>query len=631
MMKVTRYVCLGLVMCFFISINISSVIACKDIIVMDDVTAGDFNLLLKIRDPSRADYQTLTIVPKGYTYTYHHPWTGKSMEFEVDHKMICVASKDDTLPNIMKAGMCFTDAGLAFGDADTVSNWKNPTRYAWDDFDWIRYAAQTANNEDEAVQLLTEEVVKKLHAPGVPENLFVVGPEKGYVVEADVIHYDIIPVDDYVVMSNYPKNIWRKTFFYRAIGPSFDATFDGDVRKGRTIRLGFGSIFGIRVLDIGDGYIDVKQVPLQFSKDNIQGKQFDGLTGTRIFVNESAKVGFYSVTLQNIEDKKARISISFEYTEWEQLMKNQIDPELGKIDVSDLMNWSRLHSDDLHGLRGMCDENEAFQYEGDMIFKIPSQYYTLLSEGWFSPNHACSSIYVPVHICDSDIHEPYKTGDAAAVSLSLLQEYGHGYFSNTFHDVEQVFITELGRMQPKINTLIESSDDVSLFLTTSDISMQKQAYLLEQMYLNSNDESNQENVLNQMGTIWDGTYDNTLYNLQQIFHEDTYQTIPNELIDIIVSIVQTRFELCEILHLPIQISEELFQQGKQLMQENQYEKGMNVLLKSYQISDSILLNQTVPPSIKSNINESYQTNSIGIIGLCLGLFIISVGYKRKKR
>ena len=103
-----------------------SVNACKNIIVDGDATAGDYNLLLKVRDPSRPGLQVLCIVPEGYEYTYHHPWTGKPLNYRVDHKYIGVATQGDTLPNIVKAGMMFTDSGIAFGDADTMSNWKNP-------------------------------------------------------------------------------------------------------------------------------------------------------------------------------------------------------------------------------------------------------------------------------------------------------------------------------------------------------------------------------------------------------------------------------------------------------------------------------------------------------------------------
>ena len=72
----------------------------------------------------------------------------------------------------------------------------------------------------------------------------------------------------------------------------------------------------------------------------------------------------------------------------------------------------------------MCED--AVEYEAAMIFKIPEEHANLLSSGWFAANHACSSIYVPVHICDNDFYDPYQTGEAAALSLELLHKYGHG-------------------------------------------------------------------------------------------------------------------------------------------------------------------------------------------------------------
>ena len=182
--------------------------ACKDIMAVGDATEGEYNLLLKVRDPSRPGLQVLCLVPQGHQYTYQYPWTGKPLECTVDHTYIGVATKGDTLPDIVKAGMVLSDAGIAFGDADTNSNWINPTRHAWDDFDWIRYACEQADDEEKAVELLTQDVVDSLHATGVSENLFVVGPDNGYVIEADAVHYTIEEIDGIAVMSNYPKELW---------------------------------------------------------------------------------------------------------------------------------------------------------------------------------------------------------------------------------------------------------------------------------------------------------------------------------------------------------------------------------------------------------------------------------------
>jgi len=163
--KILSYLLISILLCSILIIPVGK--SCKDIIITHAKTAGDYSLLLKVRDPSRPGLQVLCRVPKGTQYTYHSPWIGKSWEFTVTHTFIGVATEGDTLPNIVKAGMVVTDAGLAFGDADTLSGWINPTKNAWDDFDWIRFACQTADTEDEAINLLTTEAVDQLHATGV--------------------------------------------------------------------------------------------------------------------------------------------------------------------------------------------------------------------------------------------------------------------------------------------------------------------------------------------------------------------------------------------------------------------------------------------------------------------------------
>src|SRR4030042_572947 len=100
--------------CLFIFIFLFSIViipigkSCKDIVITPVATAGDYSLLLKVRDPSRPGLQVLCSVPKGTQYTYHYPWTGQSWDFIVTHTFIGVATQGDTLPTIVKAGMVLT-------------------------------------------------------------------------------------------------------------------------------------------------------------------------------------------------------------------------------------------------------------------------------------------------------------------------------------------------------------------------------------------------------------------------------------------------------------------------------------------------------------------------------------------
>jgi hypothetical protein len=491
--------------------------SCKDIIIPASATAGQYSLLLKVRDPSRPGLQVLCRVPQGTQYTYHSPWIGTPWDFLVTHTYLGVATKGDTLPNIVKAGMVLTDAGLAFGDADTLSKWTNPSKNAWDDFDWIRYACQTADNEDEAVSLLTTEAVDELHATGVSENLFLVGPQKAFVIEADALHFTTTEVSDITVMSNYPKTLWQTQQIHSLpIARSLDAQKETTVRKGSVVHL--GSVCGIKIRSVASSSITAQVFPVFVFQNTEQTKE------VTISLGERATVGPYSVIVREINGNAAKISVCTADYAWEQTLRNQIQPQVGNITILDMIRWSRLHTTDLDNLRPMCEDKNT--YEAAMVFKIPTEHATLLSSGWFAANHACASIYIPVHICDTDFYDPYETGDAAALSLALLQKYGHGNITAQCESVEHVFYAENEINEAVAHLMIHAGMNITSFLTEADKGMQEQAYLMEQLWLSAPIHPN--GVLH---NLWEESYITTRQSIQLtmvglVAHPGSYHLIP---------------------------------------------------------------------------------------------------------
>jgi len=522
---------------------------CKDIVACGNSTAEDYNLLLKVRDPSRPGLQVLCIVQEGYEYTYHHPWTGKPMDFETKHKFIGVATKNDTIPNIVKSGMALSDSGIAFGDADTNSNWKNPTKYAWDDFDWIRYACEIADDEEDAVSLLTIDLVDKMHATGVSENLFVVGPNSGYVVEADAFHYDVKEVNDgVVVMSNYPKELWRTQIHKKLlIASSFDIEKEEYIRKGEIISL--NSLYCIKIVDIGENSIVARQIP--FFKI-IDGKILKRGTRVKIELGDRETVGDFSLELLDIDGNKARIKLCYKFKAWEDEVMKHIQPRYGSISVSDMINWSRLHRENLNGLRPMCED--IFSYEAVAIYKIPKQNYEKLSSGWFAANHACSSIYVPFHICDNAIFDPYETGEAAELSFELLGGYGHNILTDNFSKVEEVFLYETEVAENTAKDMITNNLSVSEFLTVIDTGMQEQAWLTQQMWVEASnicDQKNKQEIIDIISGIWENNFSSSLEYMETAINDLTYVPDSEYFIDkierILLSICELRNETLEII------------------------------------------------------------------------------------
>ncbi len=193
---------------------------------------------------------------------------------------------------------------------------------------------------------------------------------------------------------------------------------------------------------------------------------------------------------------------------WEQELQEQIQPMIGNITIQDMIRWSRLHSIDLEGLRPMCEDQNT--YEAAMIYKIPMEHTNLLSSGWFAANHACSSIYIPIHICDDDFYDPYETGEAAALSLALLQKYGHGNITSLCQSVEKVFLFENEINEALAHLMIHADINISSFLTELDNGMQEQAFLTEQLWLSAPNIS--RGIIQD---IWKENYTMTQQNIQR--------------------------------------------------------------------------------------------------------------------
>jgi hypothetical protein len=227
-----------------------------------------------------------------------------------------------------------------------------------------------------------------------------------------------------------------------------------------------------------------------------------------ISLGERATIGPYSTSLLDINNNTAKISMCTTEYAWEQILQTKIQPQIGNITVQDMIRWSRFHAIDLEGLRPMCENQNT--YEAAMIFKIPTDHADLLSSGWFAANHACSSIYIPVHICDDDFYDPYETGDAATLSLELLQKYGHGTVTSLCQSVENVFLVENEVNEALAHLMIHAQLNVTPFLTELDSEMQEQAFLTEQLWLNTPNAS--RGIIE---NIWMDKYTLTLYNIQE--------------------------------------------------------------------------------------------------------------------
>jgi hypothetical protein len=270
-----------------------------------------------------------------------------------------------------------------------------------------------------------------------------------------------------------------------------------------------------------------------------------------------------------------------------------------------------------------------------MIYKIPKEKYDVLSSGWFSANHACSSIYVPVHICDIDIYEPYKTGEAAELSLKLLESYGNQDLIPYICNVEDVFLHENEDMEEIVEEFLQNNLDVSSFFTVVDMGMQKQAMLTQQIWSEAFEQELEE--IDLIKNMWQNNYshslemmENTVYALNNI---PKSSVVVDKIIEIVLNICETRMNAAEFLVKDISTVEEEFEAGQKSLQAGQYQSGFDHLLKAYSYSDMLLNGKETPwintGNIETSKNEEIWTdfNIFLMAILCIAVFVILVKKK----
>jgi hypothetical protein len=396
-------------------------------------------------------------------------------------------------------------------------------------------------------------------------------------------------------MSNYPKELWRTQLNKKLIASSFNVEKETLVREGGVVRL--NSLLGVKILDIGDGWILATDI--SFSR-------FLKVTA-KINVGERVTVGDYSVRLLGIEGDKAKVSVCYVFKAWEEKMFEYIYPRYGRITVKDMINWSRLHSEDLEGLRGMCETLYKIGVpmlvpvyrlpEGAMIFCIPEKNYRFLSSGWFAANNACSSIYVPVHICDKDFYEPFKTGEAAQLSSDLLDAFGHATLVPYLSRVEEVFLNENMEHEKIAEALLDRNSDVSEFLTVVDVGMQRQAFLTLEIWRDVGRNHRNERVVEIVGGLWHGNYSaslDSMFSAVESLKSMGEIGLSFKVLEVVFCICESRFDAAESVGRNVSSTLDLYWEGRRRIEDGKFELGFEMIKEAFVSADALLKGQRLP-------------------------------------
>jgi hypothetical protein len=287
----------------------------------------------------------------------------------------------------------------------------------------------------------------------------------------------------------------------------------------------------------------------------------------------------------------------------------------------DMINWSRLTDKDLKGLRGMCQS--MYEFEAVTVYKIPKNDYEVFSMGWFTPNRASSSIFIPFHICINDIYTPYKNGDAAQLSLDLYNSYNQRILIGNFSLTEKVFFNEIITIEKIAQESLKQNIDISNFLTIIDMGMQKQAYITQQLW---KDALNRQDIQIILSDLWNDTYNGTLHKMKNAIellsvNDESKQSI-NKINEIALDICLSRINAAKSIGKDVDSAENKYEIGKNFLNEKNYQIGYLNIINGFLEANMAINNQQVKTTPYIESKNTIDYNLYFLIALLIIIIIL---------
>jgi hypothetical protein len=257
-------------------------------------------------------------------------------------------------------------------------------------------------------------------------------------------------------------------------------------------------------------------------------------------------------------------------------------------------------------MRGMCEAEK----KSSMVFQVPTQGYQLLSLGWFAPDQ-CAAIYVPIHIADTDIFPAYSNGEAAETALAILNKYGHGNITHACVPVESVFFYENSIIEKLIYGLTE--DDIKAVLTTSDLEMQQQAVLMQNLYL-----SIVGNDLQLAASVWNTSYLVTLRNIADVLPTANSLKTKQMLSAVAASIARGRADIAFIVAHDDD-AREMYQKGTRDLAKGDYVDAVDIFCDAYSAAQDALFGSQDTSWISGK--EKQKDSMAVVFGVAIALLL----------
>ncbi len=204
-----------------------------------------------------------------------------------------------------------------------------------------------------------------------------------------------------------------------------------------------------------------------------------------------------------------------------------------------------------------------------------------------------------------------------------------------FSKTEDVFLYENNYIETTAFKLLNDRKNISNFITISDNSIQKQAYLTEKIWYELSEES--DITIKIISTIWKDNYYDSLKSMEKALNDlkdkPSTDSIQNEIVDIALDICKTRITLVNTIGYDTKYIDSQYEQARKLITNRYYKDGFDILKNSYYNCNLLLEGNSIQINSREKndqINKQQPILLFVIILLFVLLIFVLIYNKIKK-
>ncbi len=172
----------------------------------------------------------------------------------------------------------------------------------------------------------------------------------------------------------------------------------------------------------------------------------------------------------------------------------------------------------------------------------------------------------------------------------MYKLYNQSILASNFSKIENVFFNEIKSLEKTAEEIISNNIDITDFLTIIDMSMQKQAYITQELW---KDAINKQDIQIIISDLWNNTYYDSLLKMKNAaiyFVENSDSKLYIDKInEIALNICLSRINAAKSIGIDVESAENKYKIGEELLNEKNYQSGYENIINAFLEAEMLII------------------------------------------